>query len=93
MRVKEFTLKSAPDKTIDWYLAQARAGNYIIDFRSISKDENILRWLKEPRRMHWIGAIFSDKWTESLWSQPFVLSRDFDGIIFFEKTARARPAN
>ncbi|MEW6731018.1 MAG: erythromycin esterase family protein [Acidobacteriota bacterium] len=91
VRVQEFTLGPAPERTIDWYLARAGVGNCIIDLRHLPKDEKILQWLQATQRMHWIGAIFSDKWTESQWTQPFVLSRDFDGLFFVEKTTRARP--
>ena len=90
-RVQVFSLGPAPERTVDWYLARAGVGNYIVDFRRSPKDEGILRWLQATHRMHWVGAIFSDEWTAARWTQPFVLKRDFDGIIFIENTTRARP--
>lgn len=91
VRVQEFTMRPAPEKTVDSYLARARASNFIIDFRRLSNDERLSQWLQATRRMHWVGAIFSDRWTEAQWTQPFVLNRDFDGLIFIERTSRARP--
>jgi erythromycin esterase len=91
VRVQEFTLRPAPEKTVDWYLARTRVGNFIIDFRRLSNDEMVSQWLQATRRMHFVGAIFSDRWTEAQWTQPFVLNRDFDGLIFIERTNRARP--
>jgi erythromycin esterase len=90
-RVQEFSIKPATEKTVEWYFARAGIGNYIVDFRSLPPDEKMSQWLRATRRMHWIGAIFSNEWTEAQWTQPFVLSRDFDGLIFIEKTTRARP--
>jgi erythromycin esterase len=92
-RVQEFTLGTAPEKSIDWYLARARIPSYVVDFRSSTSDKALSAWLQATHRMHWIGAIFSDKWSESQWTQPFVLGRDFDGLIFIEKTTRARPTS
>jgi len=90
-RVQEFTLGAAPERTVDWYLARTGIASYIVDFRRLPKDETLSQWLQATHRMHWVGAIFSDKWSASQWTQPFVLSRDFDGLIFIEKTTRARP--
>lgn len=90
-RVQVFRLGPAPERTVDWYLARAGIGNYIIDFRSLPKDEAVSQWLQATHRMHWVGAIFSDTWNASRWTQPFVLGRDFDGLIFIEQTTRARP--
>lgn len=90
VRVQEFTLGPAPEGTVDWYLANVGLGNFVVDLRS-SKDEELLRWLQTPRRMHWVAALYADGWTESQWTQPTVLSRDFDGLIFIGNTTRARP--
>jgi erythromycin esterase len=90
-RVEEFTLGPAPERTIDWYLARTGIANYIIDFRRPPESEALSQWLRATHSMHWVGAIFSDKWSEPQWTQPFILSRDFDGLIFIEQTTRARP--
>lgn len=90
-RVQEFTLGVAPERTVDWYLARTGIVNHVVDFRRLPKDETLSQWLQATHRMHWVGAIFSDKWGESQWTQPFILVRDFDGLIFIEKTTSARP--
>ena len=90
-RVQEFTLGAAPERTVDWYLARTGIANYLVDLRRLQKDERLSQWLQATHKMHWVGAIFSDEWGESQWTQPFVLSRDFDGLIFIENTTRARP--
>ena len=90
-RVEEFTLGAAPERTVDWYLARAGIPSYVLDLDLLSKDAASAQWLRTELPMHWIGAIFSDKWGESQWTKPFVLDRDFDGLIFIENTTRARP--
>jgi erythromycin esterase-like protein len=90
-RVIQFTLGPAPERTVDWYLARTGISTGIVDFRDSQKDETLVQWLKTSHRMHWVGAIFSDKWTKSQWTRPFTLGRDLDGIIFIDETTRARP--
>jgi len=90
-RVQVFRLGPAPERTIDWYFARAGIGNYVVDFRGFAEDHTAAQWLQTPYRMHWVGAIFSDKWGESQWTQPTLLGRDFDGLIFIENTTPARP--
>jgi erythromycin esterase len=90
-RVEEFTLGAAPKSSVDWYLARAGIPSYVLDLDRLSKNSEAGQWLRTELPMHWIGAIFSDKWVESQWTRPFVLDRDFDGLIFIEHTSRARP--
>lgn len=90
-RVQVFTLGSAPERTVDWYLARTGIASFIVDFRHSITDKTLSPWLHATHRMHWVGAIFDDKWTESQRTRPFVLGRDFDGLIFIENTTRARP--
>ena len=58
----------------------------IIEFEFVRATENAAL-----HAMHWIGAIFSPKWTEAQWTQSFVLRRDFDGLGFVEATTPTRP--
>ncbi|HEV2763776.1 MAG TPA: erythromycin esterase family protein [Pyrinomonadaceae bacterium] len=90
-RVQVFRIGPAPERTVDWYLARAGVGNYVVDLRRSSKDEAVSQWLQATHRMHWVGAIFSERWGEPQRTQPFVLGRDFDGLVFIETTTRARP--
>jgi erythromycin esterase-like protein len=90
-RVQAFTLGPAPEGTVDWYLGRAGVGDYVVDFRRTPKDETVSQWLQATHRMHWVGAVFSDEWSKLQWTREFILSRDFDGLIFIERTTRARP--
>lgn len=90
-RVRVFRLGPAPQRTIDWYLARAGAGNFIIDLKRLPDGSVTSQWLQSTQRMHWVGAVFSESWSDRQWTQPFVLERDFDGLVFIERTTAARP--
>jgi erythromycin esterase len=90
-RVQEFRLGPAPARTVDWYLARTGIPRFVVDLRRPPENEAFSQWLQATHRMRWVGAIFSDGWTEAQSTQPFVLSRDFDGLVFVDETTRARP--
>lgn len=90
--VREFTLPAAAAGMLDWFLGRAGAGPAIVDLRANPpSDARIAEWLQAPHRMYWVGAIYAPGSSPSQWTQPFVLSRDFDGIAFVQSTTRARP--
>jgi erythromycin esterase len=87
--VREFTVPAAMEGSVDWFLSRATDGTAIVDLRrDPPSDKRIADWLQAPHPMHWIGGIYSDG---SAVYQPFVLSRDFDGIAMIDSTTRARP--
>jgi erythromycin esterase len=79
--VRAFTVPAAPAGTIDALLAAMRIPVAFVDLRGTAP-----AWLLEPRRMHWIGALWSEEFTEAQRFQPFVVARDFDGVLFVEVT-------
>jgi erythromycin esterase len=90
--VREFAVSGPPPASIDSMLAAMRTGNAIIDLRGATpSDARVAAWLSVPQRMHWIGALYADSWSDAQRVQPFLLGRDFDGIIFLEATTSARP--
>ncbi|HVG24865.1 MAG TPA: erythromycin esterase family protein [Thermoanaerobaculia bacterium] len=86
--VRSFTLPAALPGTIDALLAAMRMPLAIVDLRADAPPP-VASWLAEPRRMHWIGALWSDANTGAQAFQPFVLTRDFDGVLFVENTSAA----
>lgn len=89
--LRTFTVPAAPAGTIDATLAALRLPLAFVDLRS-APPATVATWLAEPRRMHWIGALYADTFAEAQRFQPFVLHRDFDGVVFVENTTAARPA-
>jgi erythromycin esterase len=89
--VRTFTITAPPAGSIDAMLAATNTGASIIDLRNATPpDPRVAAWLAIPQRMHWIGALYTDSWTEAQRAQPFLLGHDFDGIIFLDKTIAAR---
>jgi erythromycin esterase len=87
--VCEFTVPAAMEGSVDWFLARATDGTAIVDLRrNRPSDKRIADWLQAPHPMHWVGGIYSEQSTPY---QPFVLSRDFDGVAMIDSTTRARP--
>ena len=87
----EFTIGPAQKGSVEWFLNKPEIGNFIIDFRSAPKEEKIANWLSSNHLSYNIGGGFSYTWNEQYYIVPTVLEDHFDGVVFFEKTTRARP--
>lgn len=87
----EFTLGPAPEGTGDWYFARIGITNYIVDFRSAPKQGVIAEWLASTLPMRSIGSGFAQDWVKERYTMPIVLKNHYDGMIFIDKTTRARP--
>jgi erythromycin esterase len=89
-----FTLGPAPAGTIDWVLARVGIASYVVDLRNPPTEPRIAAWLKTPQNLHWAGVFFTHESATTASGRPFLLSRDFDGLIFLESgtpTRRASP--
>jgi erythromycin esterase-like protein len=87
--VRAFTVPAAPRGTIDAVLAAMNLPLAFVDLRKPAPPV-VAEWLGQPRRMHWIGALYADTFTEAQRFQPFVVNRDFDGVAFIATTSAAR---
>lgn len=85
-----FTANPAPEGTIDWYLAQTGPKNFIVDFRSPSKNADMNEWLTTPQGMRSIGSVYATGSEENFF-YPVTLSQRYDGLLFIDTTTRARP--
>jgi erythromycin esterase len=86
-----FTVKPAPEGTLDWYLAQTDRKIFLMDFRTAAKNAVISEWLAAPREMRTIGSIFDPSGDERNYFGPLVVSKEFDGLFFIKETTRSRP--
>src|SRR5262249_50984996 len=91
-KVEVFHLDSSAAGTIDWYMSQVGLANYLVDLKAKANDPQVAEWLKASHNLHWVGAFFSAKPGESSSVRPFVLSRDFDGLLFLSKGTPTRPS-
>jgi erythromycin esterase len=74
------TSKSGPG-SVEWFLKSSGIPNFIIDIRGALKGEPGAQWLNRGLEFRSIGAMAADH-AFSLRN----ITRDFDAIIFFEKT-------
>jgi erythromycin esterase-like protein len=79
---------SAPRGSLPWYLAQAAAGDSILDLRSSAKEPAVERWLQAPQTMHGIG------WPQNDSISPYTttaLGNGYDGIAFVHSSSATTP--
>lgn len=87
----EFTLGPSSVGSGGWQFSQAGIGDFALDFRRKAAQGTATKWFTSPQRFRWAGAEFSKKWAEMDYTLPVVMKETFDGLIFIQKTSRARP--
>jgi erythromycin esterase len=85
----EIRLPSSPTGSLPWYLAQGQQGNFILNLRDPITNPVVERWWNSPQEIHDIGWIFREVSAPDLVKKK--LHGHFDGLLFIEKTTRARP--
>jgi erythromycin esterase len=86
MALTAFTVAPSPERSFDWYLAKAGIPLFIMDFRKKPANPEIADWLSGVHRTRSIGAVFMNDDLSQI--SP---ARQFDGILFIDRTTRARP--
>ena len=86
----EFKVGAAPENSLDWYLARPGIKYYVVDFRHTPKPAAVAEWYGAPHPMRSVGALFSAAAADRVFA-PTLLEQEFDGVVFFESTTRARP--
>lgn len=86
----EFSVGPAPEGSIDWFLARPGLPDYVVDVRGGAADPAVARWLAAEMPMRSIGSGYSVK-SPGAFFAPTLIERDYDGLVHFEKTSRARP--
>lgn len=90
MALTSFTVGPAADRTLDWYLARPALPVYVIDFRHTPRNAAVRSWLSKPLVARWMGAVYrADAPGSSLGDVTPV--KQFDGMLFIDRTTRARP--
>lgn len=87
---KSFMLNPAPENSLDWYLAQTNLKEFIVDFRTIGKNENLSKWLAEPRLSRSIGWSYDSNREKSSFTVT-VPQQSFDGVFFINTTTASKP--
>ncbi|HLF45636.1 MAG TPA: erythromycin esterase family protein [Chitinophagaceae bacterium] len=88
MGLKEFTVTEAKEGTLDWYLARAKDGDFMINLRQ----KSLPIFFSEKRlQTRWFGGgISSDENYNNAYT-TITAGKDFDAIIFIKTTTRTTP--
>ncbi|HKE14027.1 MAG TPA: erythromycin esterase family protein, partial [Kofleriaceae bacterium] len=84
--LKEFTLGPAPAATLEAAFARAGAPLLYVDLRAARGQ--VKAWLDQAQPSRQAGAVFS---TEQAMTAPHEVGKEFDAVIFVDRTTRARP--
>jgi erythromycin esterase len=81
-RLEVSTLPRSPDESIDAVLAPLSPAGAIAAWACGAEGGGAPAWLRSPRAMHWVGALFTPGTPPSEAFRPFQLLRDFDGVAY-----------
>jgi len=85
-----FTVGPAPDGTLDHALAATGQSICAIDLRKLPEQGPVADWFRQVHPTRSIGSAYGDALAPSLWSST-PANRQFDALLFVEKTTAARP--
>lgn len=89
--IKPYTVNPAREDSVEWYFAQTKIENFLVDFRATTKNESSSEWLAKPHPTRSIGAYFDNNSDRASYYMG-VPSQEFDGMVFINTTTRARPS-
>lgn len=93
--IRAWSVRAAPEGTLDWTFAKPRLGNYIVDFRQEPVDMQVREWLSTFQPLRMMYCVTSKQGHQNLLNPehfPYIrLGKAFDGVAFIPRTTRARP--
>ena len=89
--LNDFTFGSSPEGYLGWYFKTAGLGDCMLDLRGNEAEGAAAEFLESTVFMRSMGSMYSEKWPLDVYSRPTALGNDYDGMIFIDKTTRARP--
>lgn len=88
--LRPFTVGPPPDGSLDATLALAGQPLYALDLRTLPKSGPVADWFLAPHASRSIGAFYNEAESDSF-LQPTAAAKNYDAILFVEKTTAARP--
>ncbi|QKZ14074.1 erythromycin esterase family protein [Spirosoma sp. KUDC1026] len=88
--LRPFPANTAPEQSVDGYLARTGLKTFIVDFRSMPRNTYGENWLTEPLPMRSIGSVYRPGFAQAYF-QPIRLIERFDGLLFVDTIGQARP--
>ena len=86
--LKEVTLPLAPIGSFPWYLSHSNIGDLVLDLRAPLNNPIVEKWLHAPLKVYLAGWVYSE---DKDYITELELMRDYDGIIFIDRTTPTRP--
>lgn len=81
-----YSVGRPPDDAVPGALLGTDGGQFYLDVAGATARPELADWLDDPRRLHDVGAVYrGDPFDE------YVVADAFDGILFVERSTRARP--
>ena len=88
----EFDVPPIGENLYEYDLHELREGNFFIDLRSAEKESpEIARWASTKKAFLMLDEAMDPEHGQSWYEIPMTMRTSFDGILYVEKTSRARP--
>ena len=88
--LREFTVPEAKEGSLEWYFAQTKKGNSIVNLRQRNLPVDVLNFLESVIPSRGFGGSANPNTYTGVYRQ-YQLINDFDAVIFHDNTTRARP--
>lgn len=86
---KEIALSPSPKGSLPWYLSATKLENFYLDLRKPINNPGVQQWWNTPQEFHDIGWVYRKGSSTQFGKRE--LKDSMDGILFIERTSRARP--
>ena len=90
--LRSFTVKPAPEGSLDQTLAAVGLQIAALDLRALPKEGAVAKWFAEARQTRSIGAGFGEQFEANFLAKQ-VTPQLYDALLFVETTTTARPNN
>ncbi|CAN5251670.1 hypothetical protein BH23BAC1_BH23BAC1_16190 [soil metagenome] len=85
--LKKVIIPPAPSGSFPWFLSSSNVGNLILNLRAPVSNPVVKKWLNSPQKVYLGGWVY---W-ETDYIQEVEINKQYDGIIFIDKTMPTRP--
>ncbi len=86
--LKLVTIPPAVVGSLSWYLARLNKDVFILNLHAPADNPAVEQWLVTPQKFHQIGWVYDEEENFNLEAK---ITKDFDGIIFIDRTTATHP--
>ena len=81
-RLAVSSLPQSPPESVEGVLAALNPAGSIVAWPCAAESSAAPGWLRAPHQMHWVGGLYTPGTFPSDAFRPYMLLRDFDGIVY-----------